>query len=122
MGKPTVTKNQIIEYLKENKPDAKFDRSDIKSAITALKGDASTMAGLGVASLLKMLNKKSPMAQTPPPGTLSKGPQEKRTNEKSYQDKIMKIAKENSKKDGGRVTGKKVAGRLAKRGYGKARR
>ena len=73
--------------------------------------------GAQVVNVLKNIMKDAP---TPPPM------RRKKFGEKKYEDRIMRIAKENSKKDGGKVKRSKPkpkkAGRLALRGYGIARK
>ena len=94
-GTDTLTPGMLKNLLR--KVVTKDRVSDIMNQLGQTSG---VMGSAGVSKLLKNIMRKR----------------------KPYEDRIMRIAKENSKKDGGRVTGKKVSGRLAKRGYGKARR
>ena len=119
-----VYEDKIMKLVKENKPDGRVSEADVRAAIKSLKQSMGGM-NIGVDGILARL-KNRPM-------------------QKPYEDKIMKVAKENNSKEStakkvGDMTGlpagkleklkkggkvkkqvKKKTGRLALRGYGISR-
>ena len=129
-----VYEDKIMKLVKENKPDGRVSEADVKAAIKSLKESMGGM-NIGVASILARLNRP-----------MRKGfGERKEIAKKPYEDKIMKVAKENNSKKStakkvGDMTGlpagkleklkkggkvkkqvKKKTGRLALRGYGISR-
>ena len=128
MTEEKITTNQVMEYIKENKPDGIASKADVRNAIKALRGTMEKMGGIDVDAIIEKLNKpkplKKPKALIPLGGDPARRPLRKA--KKPYEDKIMKIAKENEAKGlkrGGKVKKqvKKKTGRLALRGYGISR-
>ena len=106
---PGMLKN-LLNKARAIKTDARLDVDDI---MNQLKQTSGVMGPAGISKFLKNIMKDAP---TPP----------SMRKRKPYEDRIMRIAKENSKKDGGKVKRSKPkskkAGRLALRGYGIARK
>ena len=106
----------LLEKARAVKMDGRLDVDDIMSQ---LQNTSGVMGPAGVSKFLKDIMKFTP--GTPPM-------RRRKFGEKKYEDRIMRIAKENSKKDGGKVKRSKPkpkpkkAGRLALRGYGIARK
>lgn len=112
-----------MDYLKENKPDGKINRTDVKNALEALGGTMDSMSGVGIATLLKRLDKPAMQVprtfKRPTQGPI--GPRLKDGfNDKPPAEKANSGAKQ--LKAGGPVKKSKKSGRLAMRGYGKARK
>lgn len=124
MAERKITTKQVMDYLEENKPDGKINRTDVRNAMKALGGTMESMSGLGIAGILKKLSSNKPVMQAPrttrpTPGPI--GPRSKDTfNDKPPAEKANSGAKQ--LKRGGPVRKSKKSGRLAMRGYGKARK
>lgn len=111
-----------MDYLEENKPDGKINRADVRNALKALGGTMESMSGLGIAGILKRLSSDKPVMQAPRPTRPTPGPIGPRSqnNDKPPAEKANSGAKQ--LKRGGPVRKSKKSGRLAMRGYGKARK
>ena len=110
-GTDNLTSGMLRTLFNKAKAIKGDDRLDVEGIMSQLANTPGDMTPRGVSSFLKKLMKFTP------------GPMSRR---KPYEDRIMRIAKENSKKDGGKVKRSKPkpkkAGRLALRGYGIARK
>ena len=112
-GTDTLTPGMLKNLLNKAKAVKMDGRLDVDDIMNQLKQTSGVMGPAGISKFLKNIMKFTP------------GPQPMRKR-KPYEDRIMRIAKENSKKDGGKVKRSKPkpkkAGRLALRGYGIARK
>ena len=114
-GSDNLTSGMLKNLLEKARAVKMDGRLDVDDIMNQLKQTSGVMGPAGVSKFLKNIMKFTP------------GPQPmRRLKKKPYEDRIMRIAKENSKKDGGKVKRSKPkpkkAGRLALRGYGIARK
>ena len=123
MAERKITTKQVMDYLKENNPDGEINRTDVRNALKALGATMDSMSGIGIATLLKRLDKPAMQRPNPPtkPAPGPTGPRLRDSfNDKPPAEKANSGAKQ--LKRGGPVRKSKKSGRLAMRGYGKARK